>query len=80
MAPPSSTASQSARLGFGANTSSLSAQNTGQSVASSFGVLHASSSAGGSRQGSPCSTLLGSRERQCLNSSLCIERILVAER
>ncbi|XP_056162599.1 zinc finger CCCH domain-containing protein 16-like [Syzygium oleosum] len=70
VAPPSSTASQSARLGFGANTCSLSAQNTGQSVASSFGVLHASSNAGGSRQESSCSTLLGSHWRQYLNSSL----------
>ncbi|KAF8033613.1 hypothetical protein BT93_C0030 [Corymbia citriodora subsp. variegata] len=60
VAPPSSTASQSTRLGFGANTFSSSAQNSGQSVALSFGVLHASSSAGGSSPYVPSNTALGS--------------------
>ncbi|XP_030535546.1 zinc finger CCCH domain-containing protein 16 isoform X1 [Rhodamnia argentea] len=60
VASPSSTASQSARLGFGANTFSLSAQNTGQSVALNFGVLHASSSAGGSSPYVPSNTASGS--------------------
>ncbi|KAL3743930.1 hypothetical protein ACJRO7_013219 [Eucalyptus globulus] len=69
VAPPSSTASQSALLGFGANTFSLSAQNTGQSVASSFGAPHASPSAGGSSPYVPSNNALGS-----LNSSSTLQQ------
>ncbi|XP_056176970.1 zinc finger CCCH domain-containing protein 16-like isoform X2 [Syzygium oleosum] len=69
VAPLSSTASQSARLGFGANTSSLSAQNTGQSVASSFGVLHASSNAGGSSPYVPSNTASGSLSSSTLQQT-----------
>lgn len=69
VAPPSSTASQSALPGFGANTFSLSAQNTGQSVALSFGVPHASPSAGGSSPYVPSNNALGS-----LNSSSTLQQ------